>query len=278
MKKYFSIFNVQTLLIVLVCLLSCYISLRFRLSIFIDFLILGIIIAFPLTFSLRVAFRRRERALQYLSLFKASLQSVVYAFGNSKLDEDKKTEIKSIARNVTDELIEYLLRNKHDATAVQKASHAIYTFVQVNRENMKSTFSAKVLLFLFRINESIEFLLATRRHNIPWGPKAIVLFAIYVFAVFYPASLLHRTGFTVPGWYVFTMTSVKSLFLISFYNIQKMLEDPFNQNSPDGIRLNDFQFVYQPEPVIVVMPKEKDEEKEKEQSKEVVEQAEENDE
>jgi len=269
MKKYLSIFNVQTLLILLICLLSCYFSLRFRLSLFIDFLIIGIIIAFPLTFSLRVAFRRRERALQYLSLFKASLQSVVYAFGNSKLDEDKKTEIKSIAGNVTDELIEYLLRNKHDATAVQKASHAIYTFVQVNRENMKSTFSVKILLFLFRINESIEFLLATRRHNIPWGPKAIVLFAIYVFAVFYPASLLHRTGFTVPFWYVFAMTSLKSLFLISFYNIQKMLEDPFNQNSPDGIRLNDFQFVYQPEPIVVVMPKEKNKEKEKEQSKEI---------
>jgi hypothetical protein len=215
-----------------------------------------------------VAFRRRERALQYLSLFKASLQSVVYAFGNSKLDEDKKTEIKSIAGSVTDELIEYLSRNKHDATAVQKASHAIYTFVQVNRENMKSTFSVKILLFLFRINESIEFLLATRRHSIPWGPKAIVLFAIYVFAVFYPASLLHQTGFNVPFWYVFTMTSAKSLFLISFYNIQKMLEDPFNQNSPDGIRVNDFQFVYQPEPVIVITPKEKDK-KEKEQSKEI---------
>jgi Kef-type K+ transport system membrane component KefB len=268
MKKYLSIFNIQTLLILLFSLLSCYISIRFSLSIFIDFLILGIIIAFPLTFSLRVAFRRRERALQYLSLFKASLQSVVYAFGNSKLDEDKKTEIKSIAGSVTDELIEYLSRNKHDATAVQKASHAIYTFVQVNRENMKSTFSVKILLFLFRINESIEFLLATRRHSIPWGPKAIVLFAIYVFAVFYPASLLHQTGFNVPFWYVFTMTSAKSLFLISFYNIQKMLEDPFNQNSPDGIRVNDFQFVYQPEPVIVITPKEKDK-KEKEQSKEI---------
>jgi Kef-type K+ transport system membrane component KefB len=278
MKKYLSIFNIQTLIVFLVCLISCYISLTFRLSIFIDFLILGIIIAFPLTFSLRVAFRRRERALQYLSLFKASLQSVVYAFGNSKLDETSKTEIKSIANDITDQLIDYLLRNKHDAAAVQKASHAIYTFVQVNRENLKSTFSAKVLLFIFRINESIEFLLATRRHNIPWGPKAIVLFAIYVFAVFYPASLLHKTGFNVPFWYVLTMTSAKSLFLISFYNIQKMLEDPFNQNSPDGIRLYDFQFVYQPEPVVAIMPKKNDEEKKKKQSNEVVEEAEENDE
>jgi hypothetical protein len=30
-----------------------------------------------------------------------------------------------------------------------------------------------------------------------------------------------------------------------------MLEDPFNQNSPDGIRVNDFRFLQLPEPVIV---------------------------
>jgi len=264
MKKYLSIFNVQTLIITILSVLSSYVCLTFKLSVFVDFLILGIIIIFPITFSLRVAFRRRERALQYLSLFKASLQSVVYAFGNSKLDEEKKTQIKNIANNISDELIEYLARNKHDASIVQNESHTIYTFVQSNKESFKNTFSVKILLFLFRMNESIEFLLATRRHTIPWGPKVIVLVAIYAFVIFYPASLLYTTGFTVPFWYVLAMTGGKAIFLISFYNIQGMLEEPFNQNSPDGIRLNDFRFDYQPEPVIVITPKEKASKKEKE--------------
>jgi hypothetical protein len=96
MKKYLSIFNIQTLLVIILSLLSSYVCLQWKLTIFLDFLIVGIVIAFPLTFSFSVAFRRRERALQYLSLFKASLQSVVYAFGNSKLDEDKKTKIKNL--------------------------------------------------------------------------------------------------------------------------------------------------------------------------------------
>lgn len=264
MKKYLTIFNIHTLVISIICVLSSYISLNFQLSTFIDYLILGIIIIFPITFSLRVAFRRRERALQYLSLFKGALQSLVYAFGNSKLDNEKKTEFKNIANNVSNELIEYLARNKHEASAVQNASHTIYAFIQTNKESFKSTFSVKILLFLFRINESIEFLLATRRHTIPWGPKVIVLVAIYVFVIFYPASLLYITGFTVSFWYVLAMTGGKAIFLISFYNIQGMLEDPFDQNSPDGIRLNDFRFDFQPEPVVVITPKEKIPKKEKE--------------
>jgi hypothetical protein len=80
--------------------------------------------------------------------------------------------------------------------------------------------------------------------------------------------LLHRTGFTVPYWYVLTMTGTKGLLLISFYNIQSMIEDPFNQNSPDGIRLNDFRFDYLPEPVVVIPPKEKVSKKEPETTEE----------
>ncbi len=236
-------------------LASAYVCLKFRLDTFLDFLIVGIIIAFPLTFSLRVAFRRRERALQYLSLFKGSLQSVAYAFGSSKLDENKKEEFKSLAANISNELIEYLLKTKNDAAAVQSASHRIYVFIQANRDSIKDSVSLKIVLFLFRINESIEFLLATRRHSIPWGPKAIVLFAIYLFVICYPASLLHRTGFDVSLLYVFLLTAFKALFLISFYNIQGMLADPFNQNSPDGIRVNDFRFYNYPEPPRAVKEK-----------------------
>jgi hypothetical protein len=240
-KKYLSIFNLNTALVLALSMLSCYISLHFHLSLYIDFLILGIVVVFPLTFSLRMAFRRRENALQYLSLFKASLQSLVYAFETSELKDEKKNELRFIVKNISDELIEYLTGNKTDASMVQHAFHSIYLFTERNKSKIGQTFSLKIFLFITRVNESIEFLLATRRHNIPWGPKAIVLFAIYIFAIFYPIGLLNKIGFDESFWYVFAMTGVKVFLLISFYNIQYMLEDPFNQNSPDGIRINDFR-------------------------------------
>jgi len=53
---------------------------------------------------------------------------------------------------------------------------------------------------------------------------------------------LFSGGTELQMWNLVFMTGFKVLFLISFYNVQVLMEDPFNQNSPDGIRLNDFQF------------------------------------
>jgi len=257
MKKYLSILNIHSLLVLILCLLSSYVCLQFHLKLYIDFLILGIVIVFPLTFSLRMAFRRRERALDQLSRFKASMQALVYVFGNSKLDAEKKQEFKNIAGDISDKLIRCLGYDQEEPVAVQNASHGMYVFIQINIATIKRRLSVKLLLYTHRINQCIESLLATKRHHIPWAPKIIVLFAIYAFVVFYPAGLLNKTGFDVPLWYVFAMTAIKAFFLISFYNVQGMLENPFNQDSPDGIRVNDFRFANLPEPIVIVEKKEK---------------------
>ncbi len=242
MKKYLFIFNKQTLLVVMLSLLSSWISLQFQISLYVDFIFLGLFIAFPLTFALREAFRKRERAIQYLSTFSASLQSSFYHFENSKLELDKKLEFKNILINTSGMLIKYLSHKTVDAPTVQKASDAVFTFIRANRADLKSGFSEKLLSFQYRINESIDFLIATKRHHTPWGVRAIILFAVYAFVIFYPASLLGEKGFNVALWYVFAMTVFKSLILISLCNVQMLLEDPFNPNRPDSIRLNDFQF------------------------------------
>jgi hypothetical protein len=189
-----------------------------------------------------MAFRRRERALQYLSLFKASLQSVFYSLLVSKLDGGKKNEFMRIAEHLSATLLQYLKGKSIDSTPVQEASHSIFTYMRVNSENIKRTFSVKIFLFLFRMNESVEFLLATHRHRTPWGPRAIVLITIYIFVITYPAALLHDvTG--AAFWYLAIMTASKGFILISFFNVQNLLENPFDQTGPDDIRLDDFKFL-----------------------------------
>jgi hypothetical protein len=126
---------------------------------------------------------------------------------------------------------------------VQGASHSIFTFVEANKGDMKNSFSAKVLLYLFRMNESIEALLATHRHRTPWGPRAIVLFVIYCFVVFYPATLIHSVRGTSAFEDIALSTTFNGFLLISFFNVQHLLENPFNQTGQDGIRLNDFRFL-----------------------------------
>jgi hypothetical protein len=85
-------------------------------------------------------------------------------------------------------------------------------------------------------------LLATKRHKTPLGIRVIVLFSIYLFAILYPASLLHRIGFQVSLWYVFAITFFKAFLFVCLYNIQYSLEDPFKEDGVDNIRLRDFEF------------------------------------
>jgi len=170
------------------------------------------------------------------------LQSSFCHFENAKLERFTKQEFRSILTNISNVLMQYLSGEGQDASALKKATDAVFIFVRDNKEKLKGGIGEKVLSFQQRINECVEFLLATKRHRTPWGVRAMVILAVYVFAIFYPASLLADKGFNVASWHVFTMTAFKSLFLISLCNVQLLLEDPFDQQGPDNIRLDDFQF------------------------------------
>ena len=246
MKRYQFIFNRQTLLIECIALLSSIISLQFRFHLYIDFIFLGIIIAFPLTFTLRESFRRRERAIEYLSTFNASLQSSYFHFESSKQEQDTKEAFKNILMNLSDTLLQYLSGKTKEASEVQRSSDAVFIFLQANKENFKSSFSEKILSFQFRINESIDMLLATKRHHTPSGIRVVIIVAIYAFVIVYPASVLAETGFDVALWHVFGLTGFKALVLICLFNVQRLFEDPFNEDNIDGIRLEDFRckFIY----------------------------------
>src|SRR5580704_10860041 len=156
-KKYQFFFSIHTLLIAIFSLVSSYVALSFKLSLYTDFLIVGVILAFPISFAMREAFRRRERAIAYLSLFKGSLQSVFYCFENSKLDQERKKQVKNIFSNISSGLMQYLKGKPEDACTVDQHSEQFFSFIRDNEENLKSSFSVKIMLFFFRVTESIEF-------------------------------------------------------------------------------------------------------------------------
>ena len=242
-KRFTSIVNWQTLLVVCLSFVSCYFTITYHFTMYADFLIFGLLIAFPITLTTKEAFKRRERAMQYLSVFKASLQSLYYGVLNSKCEYREKESFKNIVVDLTGTLINYLKTNEPgDPSPVHAASDKIATFVIRNKKALKGSLPDKISLFLYRVNDSIEFLLATKRHSTPKGLNLVVKIAIYLFVLLYPASLLHETGPDESLGYLFVASVIKSVFLISLINVQEMLEDPFNQTGSDDIRMDDFAF------------------------------------
>lgn len=156
------------------------------------------------------------------------------------MEQRDKEYFKKLVAEVTDTLISYLkAENPGDVSPVHLASDRIASFVRRNKKALKGSLGDKILFFLGRTNDSIEFLLATKRHNTPKGLNLVVKIATFLFVIFYPATMLHKTpDETLIS--LFLSSVIKSVFLISLINVQEMLEDPFNQQGTDNIRMGDF--------------------------------------
>ena len=76
MSSYLVILNRKTLIAVLISFSVTLISYKFSITYNIDLTLISIAIIFPLVFTIRGAFRRREKALEHLSLFRGSLKTV----------------------------------------------------------------------------------------------------------------------------------------------------------------------------------------------------------
>ena len=92
MSRYLIIINFRTLITLFLSLIVPYIAYEFKVFYNIDLTLMSIAIIFPLVFTIRGAFRRREKALEHLSRFRASLITVKNYFHNSKMTDELKED------------------------------------------------------------------------------------------------------------------------------------------------------------------------------------------
>jgi hypothetical protein len=234
-------FGPQVLLVLVVCLVSSWACLHFSWSLYIDFVILGLLVVFPLTLGIKEAFKRRERALQYLAAYKANLLALLHGLTSCKLDEGELAAVRSAVMNLSTEMHAFLGGDGKSNDRLEKATNAVPQWILSNRKTLKGSATMKLLLFTAKVREHGDFLVATKRHRTPAGLRVFLLLTIYAFVLFYPASLLQERGFDEPFWYVFAMTAFKGVLLITLYEIRSKLEDPFLPLGPDAIRLEDFR-------------------------------------
>ena len=91
MSRYLIIINNRTLLTLILSILMPLLAYYFEVIYNIDLTLLSIAIIFPLVFTIRGAFRRREKALEHLSRFRASLKTVINIFQSSaKIPQEEK--------------------------------------------------------------------------------------------------------------------------------------------------------------------------------------------
>jgi predicted membrane chloride channel (bestrophin family) len=202
---------------------------------------MSIAIIFPLVFTIRGAFRRREKALEHLSRFRASLLTVKNFFHNSKMPDELKEESSQLLQELNDALFGHLNTKNEDTSAYDIKLQAAFDFVTTNKESISNGTREKIYRFFRDVMDSADNLIAIHSHRTPVSLKAYCLIFIYIFPVVYTPTIINKIGLENPSWLTFFIVILSEFILISLYNIQDQMEHPFDDEGLDDIKFKIFR-------------------------------------
>ena len=224
-------------------MVTTYIAYEFDINFNVDLTLISIAVIFPLVFTIRGSFRRREKALEHLSQFRSSLKTVHYfVLSNPKLSEENKNEASSILLEISKDVMGHLKNSIYTTRDLDDVIDKIYNFIDEKHELFSGKIRDKVFRFMNDVHESIENLHAIHTHRTPISLKAYCKIFIYMFPLIYAPTIINNIGFETPQWFAYFIVIVTEFILISLYNIQDQLEFPFDAVGLDDIQLDSFKF------------------------------------
>ena len=243
MNQYFSIINKRTFITFLITLAVPFIFFNLSISYNIDLTLISIAIIFPLVFTIRGAFRRREKALEHLSQFRSNLRTIEHYLKMSKLGDVKSKELSLLISGVENDFLKELSKPDINLKKIDNNTEEVFNFLKNNEEDISGGIRQKVVRFLRDVSDSQDNLIAIHLHRTPISLKAYCLIFIYLFPLVYTPTIIHKMGNEAGAMILTYFVVILSEFiLISLYNIQDQMEYPFDDNGLDDIQLQKFKF------------------------------------
>lgn len=198
---------------------------------------------FPLVFTIRGSFRRREKALQHLSQFRSALKTVHYfILSNKEMSDEFKDELYNILIEISEKVMQHLKENETNTQSLDEITNKVYKFIMEKDEFIARRLKDKIFRFMNDLHESVENLHAINIHRTPISLKAYCKIFIYIFPLIYAPTIIHNIGLETPQWFTYFVVITTEFILISLYNIQDQLEYPFDDDGLDDIQLDNFKF------------------------------------
>jgi hypothetical protein len=203
---------------------------------------LSIAIIFPLVFTIRGSFRRREKALQHLSKFRSALKTVHYfVMSNKELSPESKKEMTDILLNISEQTMDQLKNNGDNTKELDEIIDKVLTFIVANDQTVSKNLKDRTFRFMKDLHESIENLHAINTHRTPISLKAYCLVFIYIFPLIYAPTIIYDVGLENNQAITYFIVILTEFILVSLYNIQDHLEYPFDNIGLDDINLDTFK-------------------------------------
>ncbi|MFV8225527.1 bestrophin family ion channel [Christiangramia aquimixticola] len=215
---------------------------KFDLKFNVDLTLLSIAIIFPLVFTIRGSFKRREKALEHLSDFISSVKTVKYfLLINETLTPVQKEEAERLLVEINNKTLEHLAKRNNDIKILDENSHMMYKFVLEKENLIPYKLKDRIFKYMKAMHESIENLHAIHTHRTPISLMAYCEVFIYIFPLIYAPTIIYNLGIQGADWIAYFIVLLTQFILISLYNIQNQLEYPFDNIGMDDIDLDNFK-------------------------------------
>ncbi|CAL68465.1 hypothetical protein [Christiangramia forsetii] len=226
----------------LISALITFLALRFDLDFNVDLTLLSIAIIFPLVFTIRGSFKRREKALEHLSDFISAVKTLKYFLvSNEELSPEQKLKVETMLTEINNRTLEHLSKRDNDIKLLDEDSHKIYKFVLDEDNLIPAKLKDRVFKYMKDMHESIENLHAIHTHRTPISLMAYCEIFIYIFPFIYAPTIIYNLGMSDGDWIAYFIVLLTQFILISLYNIQNQLEYPFDNIGMDDINLDNFK-------------------------------------
>lgn len=226
----------------LVAVITTYVAYTYNINFNVDLTLISIAMIFPLVFTIRGSFRRREKALEHLSQFRAALKTVYYfVMSNKEMTVENKENLNQILVEISDQVMVHLRKDNYDTEDLDKTLQKVYNFISDNETSFSRSVRDKIFRFMNDLHESIENLHAIHTHRTPLSLKAYCKVFIYIFPLMYAPVIINNIGLETASWVTYFVVLTTEYILISLYNIQDKLEFPFDDDGLDDIKLDIFR-------------------------------------
>lgn len=203
---------------------------------------LSIAIIFPLVFAIRGSFRRREKALEYLSQFRSALKTLQYhVVCDAMLSQENKKELDDIFVEISDQTLAHLSSDKGDTRDLDAVMDKVHHFILTNQGHLSGKLRDRLIKFMNKLHDSFENLIAIKEHRTPLSLKAYCKVFIFLFPIIYAPTIISHIGLDSKQGFTYFIVLLTEFILISLYNIQDQLEFPFDNHGLDDIKLEIFK-------------------------------------
>ena len=154
----------------------------------------------------------------------------------------------------------YIFENVLDKEELNESIGKIQLFIKENRDALGRSLSLRVYRLMRDVIMGVENSIAIKVHRTPQNIRAYCELFIYIFPFYYAptliynlgnASLGYEVGSTIGGtdyldttFIVYALNIIISFILISLFNVQAQIENPFDQDGMDDIQLENYELEY----------------------------------